>query len=497
MATKANSVMDKPMEVGRMLIVSTQPSDVRPIWELARARAWQCEAVASAWEALEQTKTGSFDLVLLDLHDDADALHTLRWLRYASPTLSVVLIANSHDHWVETEALRLGARACLRHPLRMTDLESMLSQDHPSRPSVLNSAPMPELICEAIERFGEDLFFVCATPAMQKLRVHAESLAQVDAPLLIVGEAGSGKECTARLIHQLSMRSGFPFIKIDCAAYPGDLLEAELFGSENGHPGKLELAEKGVVYLEDISALPPALQARLLHVMQEKCFTRAHIHSHGNGRVRVEARILAAASPDAEAAVSQGRLRRDLYYRLSAFSVQVPPLRQCREAIPLLLGYFMSRMAKQYGIPGRTLSPALLQACQSHPWRGNVSELRDFAKRYLVVGDEELALWELKKHSATQTDDSHSDLSWHVAEGGMQGTQTDGLKSLVRDIKGETERNAIANALEETHWNRKAAARLLRISYRTLLYKIQSYAMTPPPVPMIMRQSMKRDERAE
>jgi DNA-binding NtrC family response regulator len=503
MATKANSVFEKPADSAHLLVVSKQAPDLRALWDLARTNAWQCTTVANPWDALERVRSGEApDLVLLDLADDGDGLHALRWLRYVRPTLSIVLIGQGHDRLLEAEALHLGARGYLARPLKAADLQRVI-EAHSAVPflSTLSPIPetMPELISEAIERFGEDLFFVCSTPAMQKLRVQAESLAQVDAPLLIVGEHGCGKESTARLIHQLSVRSVFPFLKVDCAAFPSDLLEAELFGSESGQPGKLELCEKGVIYLEDLTSMPLPVQARLLLMMQEKSLVRsAHAHSNGAGRVRVDARIMAATGPEAELAVAEGRLRRDLYYRLSAFSVYVPPLRHCREGIPLLLNYFMSRLAKQYGLPNRTLSPALLQACKSNTWRGNVAELRDFAKRYLVVGDDELALWELKKSAVFHHEDIHAEMGTHPSDLSMlnlQSQQMDGLKSLVRDVKGETEKNAIANALEETHWNRKAAARLLRISYRTLLYKIQSYGMTPPTLPMMLRNGMKRDGR--
>ncbi len=504
--------MENPTQHAALLVVTKRPSDLPELWSLVRSNAWRCETVESAWDALERarqdapherTQNGAaIDVVLLDAADNADTLHTLRWLRHVRPDLEVLLLADSSDLWLKAESLRLGARRCMSRPPRMPELRDAILGCLTS--SARQSSPAHEPVYEAIERFGEGTFFVCATPAMQKLRVHAESLAQVDAPILIIGEPGSGKESTARLIHQLSIRSGFPFLKVDCSAFPGDLLEAELFGMEQENPGKLVLADKGVIYLDHIPAMPLRLQTRLLQVMQENRLDASHAHPDGRGDVRIDARIIAATGHDAEIAVSEGRLRRDLYYRLSAFSLQVPPLRECRDGIPLLLGYFINRLAKQYGLPGRTLSPALLHACQAHSWRGNVTELRDFAKRYLVVGDEELALWELKKHAGMHRHDGaqlyagrndqdshgHADVCRHSA-------QSDGLKSLVRGIKDETERNAIVNALEETHWNRKAAARLLRISYRTLLYKIQSYGLTPPTLPMLLRQAGKREGRVE
>ncbi|MGA2695898.1 MAG: sigma 54-interacting transcriptional regulator [Terriglobales bacterium] len=521
MATKVNSLTANLTKQAALLVVTKRPSGLPELWSLVRSNAWRCETVETAWDALERvqqalthshTNNDAIDVVLLDAADNADTLHTLSFLRQVRSDLAVLLLADSSDRWTNAKAVRLGARGCLTHPLRTPELRDAILQclggaGHKSlsiQPmSIQEPVPAPEPIGEAIERFGEGAFFVCATPAMQKLRVHAESLAQVDAPVLIVGEPGSGKESTARLIHRLSIRSGFPFLKVDCSAFPGDMLEAELFGVERRNPGKLVLADKGVIYLDNISAMPLTLQARLLQVMQEKGFSAPYARTNDarRGGVQIDARIIAAIGPDAEMAIGEGRLRRDLYYRLSAFSLQVPSLRECRNGIPLLLGYFISHLAKQYGLPGRTLSPTLMQACQAHPWRGNVTELRDFAKRYLVVGDEELALWELKKHAGHRNGGAEANAGRNAegghAEGSKHSAQSDGLKSLVRDIKGETERNAIANALEETHWNRKAAARLLRISYRTLLYKIQSYGLTPPTLPMLLRQGAKREGRVE
>jgi DNA-binding NtrC family response regulator len=326
---------------------------------------------------------------------------------------------------------------------------------------------------------------------MRKLRAQAELLAQVDVPVLIVGESGSGKEATARLIHKLSVRSGFRFRRVDCAALPGDLLEHELFGHPNGSAGgahngngedKFELSEKGTLLLDDIAEAPSHLQGKLLQVLQEKQFVRMG----GQTRVEVDVRIMATADGDLEQALREKKLREDLYYRLSAFTVQVPPLRQRRDEIPLLLGYCMNQMARRYGLPTRTFSPAVLEACQGHNWPGNLRELETFVKSYLVMGgDEELALSELGQRWAEREERVTFSLEAEAASSrGNESPESDdhnsGLRSLVQSVKGETERSAIAAALEQTHWNRKAAARLLKVSYRTLLYKIQQYQMSPP-----------------
>jgi DNA-binding NtrC family response regulator len=227
--------------------------------------------------------------------------------------------------------------------------------------------------------------------------------------------------------------------------------------------------------------MPASLQAKLLHVLRDKKFLRPG----GQSTIDVDVRILAATSVNIEQALLGKKLRQDLYYRLSAFTVHVPPLRQRVDEIPLLLGHFMNRLAKHYALPPRHFSPAVLDACQSHSWPGNLRELENFVKRYLVMGDESLALSELESKSVPPAEGEdqvqmHEAVTLPEIDTGGPPEHATGLKSLVQSVKGETERSAITNALEHTHWNRKAAARLLRVSYRTLLYKIHQYHMSPP-----------------
>jgi two-component system, NtrC family, response regulator AtoC len=290
------------------------------------------------------------------------------------------------------------------------------------------------------------------------------------------------------LINKLSVRSGFRFSKVNCAALPGDLLERELFGYEpgafpgavGGRPGKFELSQKGTILLDDIEEMPSHLQAKLLQLLQDKQFSRIGAEN----QVTVDVRIIAATEGNLEQALAEKKLREDLYYRLSAFTVHVPPLRQRKDEIPLLLGHSMNQMARRYGLATRTFSPAVIAACQAHAWPGNLRELESFVKRYLVMGEnQELALHELGQDWEWDSENAPLPLESapRAADEAVESEEApSGLRSLVQSVKGETERNAIAAALEQTHWNRKAAARLLKVSYRTLLYKIQQYHMSPP-----------------
>lgn len=349
-----------------------------------------------------------------------------------------------------------------------------------------------------IERISEELYFIAACPATRRLRTQAELLSQTDVPVLIRGEVGSGKTTAARLIHSLSIRSSYPFMRVKCAALTSDLLENELFGYEHasakGRPestlGKFEQCAKGSILLDEFDATPGAVQGRLLRLLESGEFVRCGSQTP----IRSDVRIFAATCGGLEAAAAEKRVQQELFYRLSVFELRVPPLRERHEEIPLLLGHLMNRLARRYGVPAPHFSTALLDACQRYAWPGNVRELESFAKRFLAHGDEEAALQELQSRpdlgAATKTDNVSSVISGGNGNGHAKGTlhpsvapaadEKSSLKLLVRNAKGEAERNAIANALEQTQWNRKAAARLLNVSYRALLYKIQEYRLSPP-----------------
>jgi len=466
----------------RLLVVSREPSVLRPLWSVGESNSWHLETAGSGWEALERIQSGADpDVLLLDLpRGDADSLHVLRWLRRVRPELPIILLSHAEDISREKEAMRLGAQEFLVRPFEEQRLESVIRRhltcaiDEPSG-----------FTSENIEQLSEDGFFVGASPVMQKLRAQAELLAQADVPVLIVGEPGSGRDTTARLIHKLSVRSGFRFLKVNCAALPGDLLERELFGyagdlskkNDPPTPGKLELCERGTILLDEIVEMPLSLQEKLLRVVQEKQLLRPGTTEY----IDVDVRILAAGNINIERAPAEQKLREDLYCRLSAFTVHVPALRQRRDEIPVLLQHFMHKLSRHYGLPPREFSPAVLAACQRHGWPGNVRELESFVKRYLMIGDDELNGAERAENDLFGTYGPP-----HVSSNGpstskyqLQGLGNGkSLKSLINDVKSEAERNAIAAALERTGWNRKAAARLLKVSYRTMLYKIEQYHMS-------------------
>jgi two-component system, NtrC family, response regulator AtoC len=443
------------------------------------------ETAGSGWDALDRVQSGfAPDLLLLDLpRRDGDSLLVLRWLRRARPELPIIVLSYPEDAGHKREAVRLGAQDFLVRPFDERELEVTFKRH--LGPSTEDAEEAVD--SEDIEQLTDGVFFVGNAPIMQKLRAQAKLLAQADVPVLILGESGSGKDTAAHLIHALSVRSGCKFLKVNCAALPENLLEMELFGTDpgsstsGGRPrlGKLETCQNGTVLLDEISEMPDPLQSKLLRALQEKRFVRPG----SQAEVTVDVRILAATSANIERAISEKKLREDLYYRLSAFTLHVPPLRQRQEEIPLLLQHLMHQLAKRYGMAARVFSSAVMAACQSYPWPGNVKELENFVKRFLVLGESELTPG---SSSPGEFFDNGSESFSRGADARMADnphgdtTAPSSLKSLVHTVKLETERNAIAAALEKTGWNRKAAARLLKVSYRTILYKIEQYHMKAP-----------------
>ena len=455
-------------EKANILLVDDEPGMLRYIKTLLEVEDYKVETATTGEQAIERLQKGLRpDLVLMDLlMPGIDGLQTLEQLRQIQPGVKVVMLSCVSDTRKVVQAIRLGAHDYLTKPFQKAELDTVIDQCLGTN---------QEKYAGEVEEIAEDIFFVAASPVMRKLRSQAALVANVDIPVLMLGESGTGKEVMARLIHQLSPRAHRTFLKVNCAAVPGDLLESELFGYEAGaftganhaKPGKFELCNKGTILLDEIGEMPSLLQAKLLHVLQDQQFSRLG----GRSVIKVDVRILAATNINIPEALASKRLREDLYYRLNAFTLEVPPLRERKEEIPILLKHFMSHMAERYARPPLPISPTLLKACQEYSWPGNLRELNNFVKRYLVLGDENLAIHEL----APKSDGSGA--QFEPAAPRPASEATGGLKSLSRTAKDGAEAEAISKALEETNWNRKQAAILLKISYKALLYKIRQYGI--------------------
>ena len=479
--------MKNEAEASKLLVVSRDSAILRPLWAMGESNGWQLEIASDPWEAIEKAQAwADLDLLLLDLpHGNADGLHSLRWLRRLRPALPIILISHPEDNGRKQEAIRIGARDYFKRPIEDRQLELAIQRNS----SKASEPTETEISSDDIEVIGNETFFIGVSAIMRRLRAQVALLAEEDVPVLILGEDGSGKETTARLVHSLSLRSGFEFAKINCAALPWDLLERELFGCERKgttqlartKAGKLELCAKGTIFLDEIMEMPTGLQSNLLEVLKNKRFIRPGTTEF----VEADVRVIAASSMNLGRAVSEHTLIEDLYHHISAYTIHVPSLRERKEELSFLSRHFMHRLAKHYGLSPRDFSPAILDAWQAHHWPGNLRELERRVKRYLMVGDEELVSAMALSGAESEALEAASANARSMKQVALLSVQarrvasdTKSLRSLIQSVKAEAEKNAIAVALEKTGWNRKAAARLLKVSYRTVLYKIEQYQMT-------------------
>ena len=317
------------------------------------------------------------------------------------------------------------------------------------------------------------------SPKMRAILTIIENVADTDATVLIRGESGVGKDLVARAIHAQSARKAGPFVKVNCAAIPSGLLESELFGHEKGaftgahrrKPGQFEYAHGGTLYLDEIAELPLALQAKLLHVLQDFRFTLVG----GQRELAVEARVIAATNRDLERALTRGEFREDLYYRLNVVELRIPPLRERREEIPKLAEWFLARFNAQYGRQ-KQLTPETLARLTEHPWSGNVRELENAVRRMVVLTDGEQAFEALVAHGRNGRNGHNG----HAAAAGPARPVTESLREIARRGARDAERKALAEVLERVRWNRAEASRILKVSYKTLLNKITECELTAP-----------------
>jgi two-component system response regulator AtoC len=452
-----------------ILVVDDEPSIRKYLQTLLEVDGFDVEAVGSGKEAISKINNGERpDLIILDvLMPEMNGLDTLQELMHLDRSLNVIMLSCSNEVGTVVEAIRLGAHDYLTKPFEKTELDAAMLKSRQKKQLTQENQALKDY-CEQIT---EDLSFLAASPQMVRIRQQILQIAPVDVPVFICGESGVGKEVVARMIHLRSKRRNQPFVKVNCAALPGELLESELFGFEQGaftgavraKPGKFEMANKGTIFLDEIAEMPVHLQAKLLHVLQDHQYSRLG----GRHLVETDVRVLAATNVDVQDAMKTGKFREDLYYRLNVLSIIVPPLRERTAEIPLLFQHFLAKYSEKFGKTAQVPSKHLLDAALNYPWPGNLRELENFVKRYVILEDDEGSLRELVGMSASRPRTSPRN------EAPVQREQ--GLKALVRGLKDEAEMEAIADALEKTRWCRKDAAKMLGISYKALLYKMRQF----------------------
>ena len=458
------------MTQNRILVVEDDPRSTGLNWARTHGSAYDIETLRGEDSIRERLEKTPFpDVAVLNIEGLAGGLDRIACIRRAWPSQKIIALLPQGNEGARADALLMGADICAWKPCDDRTLNSLIDQclknGHAAITSLAESFPDKE-------ELGNGRFFVMASPAMRKLRAQLNQIARIDVPVLILGESGTGKEVVARLIHRISRRSQRPFLKINCAALPGELLESELFGFERGaftgafrsKPGMLERCNNGTLLLDEIAEMPTSLQAKLLHFLQDQEFSRLGSCSP----IKVNVRFLAATNVNIAAAIASRTFREDLYYRLGGFVFHVPPLRERTEDIPSLFHHYVAYHANALNLPARAIPRNLMNSCTGYHWPGNVRELENLAKRFLVYGEESLVL----AATAAVAMDSTAPQGDHLADG-----PAGDLKAHIRDVRTSAEGIAISQALEQTRWNRREAARILKISYKSMLSKIRLYGL--------------------
>jgi len=468
-------------------------------------RGYETRSYSRGDEMIAAVKQGDPpDIVLLDvMMPGMNGIETLRALKTAKPDLQVVMLSGREHASTIVEAVRLGAADYVIKP---DDPEGLgeIALDA----AIKNAIEKTRLVTEITElrrQLNDDqdraFLFWGDSPDMQAIATVIEQVSDSDVTVLIRGESGVGKELVARAIHQRSSRRDRPFVKVNCAALPAELLESELFGHEKGaftgaattRIGKFEQADTGTIFLDEIGEMKPALQAKLLHVLQDAQFTKLG----SNRAINVDVRVVAATNRDLEGMMTRGEFREDLYYRLKVIEVTVPPLRERRAEIQHLTDFFMDRYARRYNRPVRQLSPELHALFLSYEWPGNIRELENMMKRLVILQDEQLVIREIARTAkplasfaaagaavlhgpiaaeppdALEIDDEERAVTDEVPASGSR------LADISKAAATKAERAIIEETLQQVRWNRRKAAEQLGVSYKTLLNKIKECGISP------------------
>ncbi|HYS24384.1 MAG TPA: sigma-54 dependent transcriptional regulator [Vicinamibacterales bacterium] len=480
------------------------------------ARNYNALTATNADEAVRRFHAERPAAVLLDvvMPGNMDGLAALAAFKKIDKDVPIIVISGQGRTSVVVQAMRLGATDFLCKPFEESELEVVIEKalkQHQLSQEVASLRAQLKDQSRYTMLFGH-------SHQMQEVRDLIERVSDTDVTVLIRGESGVGKELVARALHEQSLRKDKPFVKVNCAALPTELLESELFGFEKGaftgaiqhKPGKFEFANHGTMFLDEIGDMSFPLQAKLLQALQDGEFSRLG----GKADVHVDVRVITATNCDLEAAVAAGRFREDLYFRLNVVTITIPPLRERREEIPMLTDHFVKKYSVQYNKPLPGVSPDVSRLFLEYEWPGNIRQLENMVKRMVVLGSETAIVHELQQPAATLHNLPHTTSSYSAphatapplqpvmpppaaaatpvavaavapagigigsvaavaASAGATAASNVSLKDISRTAAREAERELILRMLTRTRWNRKEAAEILGISYKALLYKIK------------------------
>jgi DNA-binding NtrC family response regulator len=478
------------------------------------SRGYEARSYSRGDELLAAVRNGDApDVVLLDvMMPGMSGLETLRALKAAKPELQAIMLSGREQAATIVEAVRLGAADYVVKP---SDPEGLgdIALDAAIK-SAIEKTRLASEVTELRRQLSDDqdreFLFWGDSSEMQHIGKVIDQVSDSDVTVLIRGESGVGKELVARALHQRSPRRNRPFVKVNCAALPSELLESELFGHERGaftgaattRIGKFEQADTGTIFLDEIGEMKAPMQAKLLHVLQDAQFTKLG----SNKSINVDVRIVAATNRELEKMMLSGDFREDLYYRLKVIQLTVPPLRERRGEISRLTGFFVDRYARRYNRPPRELSEDLAQLFQTYPWPGNIRELENMIKRIVILQDEQLVKREMVRHrdqvavaapgNGAAADGGVASAAVHAPEEPRQtpapaavdepaaseagtGSGSYRLGDVAKAAAGRAEVAMITDTLRQVHWNRRRAAEQLGVSYKTLLNKIKEWGISP------------------
>jgi len=446
-------------------------------------RGYEVVMLGNAEDAVKRYNAERPAAVILDvvMPGTMDGLAALAAFKKIDREVPVIILSGQGRTATVVQAMKLGASDFVSKPFDDNDLEVPLINALKQRQVSREVASLRD----QLQSQGQYNLLFGTGARMAEVRDLIQRVADIDVTVLIRGESGTGKELVARALYSASLRHNKPFVKVNCAALPTELLESELFGFERGaftgalqqKPGKFEFANHGTMFLDEIGEMSPALQAKLLQVLQDGEFSRLG----GKQDVHVDVRIIAATNRQLEEAVADGHFREDLFFRLNVVSINMPPLRDRREEIPMLSEYFLKKYSAQYNKPQAGLSPEAMNLFVEYDWPGNVRELENLIKRAVVLGDDTPICRDMRHNvaAAAQRQAMRAASSAVLPPAAPKPAELApdagncSLKDISRTAARGAERELILKMLLHTRWNRKETAGLLGISYKALLYKIK------------------------
>lgn len=421
---------------------------------------------SGAEKGIDIIKNNHIDLILLDIRmPGINGIKALKMINQINSALNVIIITGYGSIETAVEAMKEGAFDYVTKPFDLQELIKKINKALEVNYMVIKEKGIIK------ENIDENRFdnIIGKSDSMQELFQMIEKIAKNDVTVLILGESGVGKEMIAKSVHNHSKRSNGPFIKVNCAALPDSLMESELFGHEKGaftganrkKKGMFELADGGTIFLDEIGDMSIATQAKILRVLQEHEFRRVG----GEVFLNTDVRVLAATNRDLKEAITENSFREDLYYRLNVIKIEVPPLRERREDIPLLSSYFFNKYSRKYKKKIHGLTPNAVHLLMCHEWAGNVRELENVIEQAVV----------LSENKVITIQDLPSEIKSKDVD--LKSSDHKGLKDITKNLTAEIEKKIILDTLEETGWSRNETAAKLEITPRTLYNKIKEYEL--------------------